>query len=148
MSEWDEVDEFDLAVPGLPANRVQKLREVFMKSMGEPSMLHLVPVLRENMPDDLNHKWLKRKNMENAEFVMAKARENGSVDMHTLNNMLQVECSFGSLNRALAFYHDEFKSNGIVSVSSILFSFRNIILCYMIYFQLYSDIMYIFLVCG
>ena len=44
---------------------------------------------------------------------MEKAAKAGVVDMHLLNGMLQVHCSAGSLDNALAVY-DQFEEHKLV----------------------------------
>jgi len=95
-------------LPGLPERRIRQLEEVFTKTPGDPSLLRLVPILRETMPDYINLAWLKHKNHKAALTVMDKAEEDGLVDIHLLNSMLEVETSFGSLDRAVAYHEDEF----------------------------------------
>eukprot|EP00957_Ditylum_brightwellii_P122875 9369252-Ditylum_brightwellii.AAC.1 len=63
------------------------------------------------MPDYISPAWLKRKNLENAHFVMAKAEADGVVDTHVLNGMLKVEASAGRLGKALSLY-DNFSNYG------------------------------------
>ena len=95
-------------LPGLPERRIKQLEEQFAKTPGDPSLLRLVPILRETMPDYVNLAWLKHKNRRAAVTVMAKAEDEGLVDIHMLNSMLEVEASAGSLDRAVAYHDDEF----------------------------------------
>ena len=95
-------------LPGLPERRIRQLEEAFTKTPGDPSLLRLIPILRETMPDYVNLAWLKHKNRRAAVTVMAKAEEDGLVDIHLLNSMLEVETSAGSLDRAVAYHEDEF----------------------------------------
>ena len=95
-------------LPGLPERRIKQLEEQFAKTPGDPSLLRLVPILRETMPDYVNLAWLKHKNRRAAVTVMAKAEDEGLVDIHMLNSMLEVETSAGSLGRAVAYHDDEF----------------------------------------
>ena len=95
-------------LPGLPERRIKQLEEQFAKTPGDPSLLRLVPILRETMPDYVNLAWLKHKNRRAAVTVMAKADDDGLVDIHMLNSMLEVEASAGSLDRAVAYHEDEF----------------------------------------
>ena len=95
-------------LPGLPESRIRQLGEQFAKTPGDPSLLRLVPILRETMPDYVNLAWLKHKNRRAAVTVMAKAEDEGLLDIHMLNSMLEVETSAGSLDRAVAYHEDEF----------------------------------------
>jgi hypothetical protein len=91
-----------------------KVVQAFDKSLGYPSMLELVPILRENMPDHLTSGWLKRRNISNAEAVLEQAKEEDSMDIHILNGALQVKTSAGSLDGALAYHEDAFAKHGLV----------------------------------
>jgi len=102
------------ALPGLPLSRAKKVLRTFEKSLNYPSMLELVPILRENMPDHLTAGWLKRRNVRNAEVVLQQAEEEGVVDVPIMNGALQVKTSAGSLDQALACHEDEFEKNGLV----------------------------------
>ena len=115
---WEDEPNFKVAalrqaLPGLPRKRAMKLVRVFDKSLGYPSMLELVPILRENMPEHLTSGWLKRRNLRNVEYVLEQAREEDSMDVHILNGALQVKASAGSLNDALAYHEDEFDKQGL-----------------------------------
>jgi hypothetical protein len=118
VSEEDEpnfkVAALKEALPGLPRKRAVKLVRVFEKNLGYPSMLELVPILRENMPDHITLGWLKRRNLRNADFVLEQAKEEESMDVHILNGTLQVKTSAGSLDGALAYHEDEFDKHGMV----------------------------------
>jgi hypothetical protein len=116
---WEDEAAFKLAtlqqaLPGLPRKRAMKVVQVFDKSLGYPSMLELVPILRENMPDYLTSGWLKRRNISNAEAVLEQAREENSMDIHILNGALQVKTSAGSLDDAIAYHEDAFDEHGLV----------------------------------
>lgn len=102
------------ALPGLPQSRVKKVLRTFEKSLNYPSMLELVPILRENMPDHLTSGWLKRRNIRNAEVVLQQAEEEDVVDVPIMNGALQVKTSAGSLDEALAYHEEEFEKNGLV----------------------------------
>ena len=109
MTRQEQVQqELREMLPGLPERRIRQLEEAFRKTPGDPSLLRLVPILRETMPDYVNLAWLKHKNRRAAVTVMAKAEEDGLVDIHLLNSMLEVETSAGSLDRAVAYHEDEF----------------------------------------
>ena len=108
------------ALPGLPLSRAKKVLRTFEKSLNYPSMLELVPILRENMPDHLTSGWLKRRNIRNAEVVLKQAEEEGVVDVPIMNGALQVKTSAGSLDEALAYHEEEFRKNGLVSFDGLL----------------------------
>lgn len=102
------------ALPGFPESRAKKVLRTFEKSLNYPSMLELVPILRENMPDHLTAGWLKRRNIRNAEVALQQAETEGVVDIYVMNGALQVKTSTGSLDGALTCHEDEFKKNGLV----------------------------------
>ena len=105
--------ELQLLLEGMPERRIRQVARAFENSLGSPSLLTLTPILRENMPERVTSAWLKRKNIQNAYFVMKKAKEDGLTDVHMMNGMLQVECSSGSLDRALSCHETRFKQNGL-----------------------------------
>ena len=107
------VAELKAVLEGMPATRIRKVALAFRKTLGYPSLLTLTPILRENMPERVTSAWLKRKNTQNASFVMKKAVEDGLADVHMMNGMLQVECSTGSIDRALACHEARFKLSGV-----------------------------------
>jgi len=109
------MEEIRDALPGLPLGRVVKLMKAFDQTLSYPSMLTLVPLLREQMPDYMTSKWRKRMNKANADFVLERAKEDKLVDVSLLNTMLQVKASMGSLSETMSFHEDEFRKNGIVS---------------------------------
>jgi hypothetical protein len=108
------------ALPGLPLSRAKKVVRAFEKSLNYPSMLELVPILRENMPDHLTTGWLKRHNIRNAEVALQQAEAEGLVDVPIMNGALQVKTSAGSLDEALAYHEDAFEKNGVVRLLSLL----------------------------
>jgi hypothetical protein len=107
------LEELTAALPGMPEHRVRRVRDAFKRNLGYPSLLTLTPLLRENMPERVTLEWLKRKNIQNAYFVVEKAKEDGLLDVHTMNGMLQVETSTGSIDRALACHEARFMQNGL-----------------------------------
>ena len=70
------------------------------------------------MPDYVSLGWLQRRNLQNAEFVMGKALQEGSVDISLLNSMLQVKASLGSLGEASRFHEEEFRKHELVRMSA------------------------------
>lgn len=76
-------------------------------------MLQLVPILRENMPPVCLPGWLKRKNRHDAQTALLQAEKEGLVDLHVLNNFLEMEATMGSIDRVLEFHDKEFKRHRI-----------------------------------
>ena len=107
------VEELQTILPGMPERRLRLVAKEFRSNLGYPSLLTLTPLLRENMPERVTSAWLQRKNVQNASFVMQKATEDGIVDVHMMNGMLQVECSTGSIDRALACHEVRFEQVGL-----------------------------------
>ena len=107
------MEELKSVLSGMPEQRIQKVANAFKKNLGYPSFLTLTPMLRENMPERVTADWLKRKNVQNAYFVMEKAKEDGMADVHMMNGMLQVETSTGSIDRALACHEARFQQHGL-----------------------------------
>uniref|UniRef100_A0A7S4I990 Uncharacterized protein n=1 Tax=Odontella aurita TaxID=265563 RepID=A0A7S4I990_9STRA len=105
--------QLEQALPGMPPQRLKRLRDLFGRSLGDPSMLRLVPILRENMPPTATPGWLKRKNLHDARVAMQSAEDEGRVNMPLMNSMLKVETTCGSLDRAMAFHEREFEANGL-----------------------------------
>ncbi|KAG7361652.1 PPR: pentatricopeptide repeat domain containing protein [Nitzschia inconspicua] len=103
-----KIRDIQEAVPGLPLSRVKKVVNAFENTLGYPSILSLVPVLRETMPDRTSLKWLRNRNNANAEVAWKKACEDGLVDSALLNTMLQVKTSYGHIQLALDFHREQF----------------------------------------
>jgi hypothetical protein len=106
------IQDVQQALPGLPLSRVKKVVRAFESTLSYPSMLNLVPILRENMPDRLSSKSLRIKNSANADFAWRKACEDRVVDSGLLNTMLQVKTTYGHFQQALDFHAQEFKKHG------------------------------------
>jgi hypothetical protein len=104
----DELDELRQLLPGFSDRRLRKIQKVFQRTLGDPSLLDLVPLVRERMPDYITSTWLKQASALTARYVVHKASEEGLVDVHMLNGVLEIEASSGSLDRALEFYQSEF----------------------------------------
>jgi Tfp pilus assembly protein PilN len=45
-----ELEELKQLLPGLPVGRLKKIRQAYQENLSDPSMLTLVPILREKMP--------------------------------------------------------------------------------------------------
>jgi cellobiose-specific phosphotransferase system component IIA len=116
------IQELQEALPGLPLSRVKKVLRSFEVTLGYPSLLTLVPILRETMPDYVSLGWLKRMNSQTAEFALQKASEDSLVDPGLLNSMLQVKANAGSIQDALEFHTDAFSKHHLVSSDTSEFS--------------------------
>ncbi len=112
----EEKDELDLILYGMPETRIEKVRDEFKSTLGDPSMLSLVPLLRENMPENIDLAWLREKNLQDAEVVIDKAKEDKVVDIHLLDSMLQVLAKSENLDDALAFYDEQYSLHKLVSI--------------------------------
>lgn len=106
----EDSDDLDVVLNGLPKSRINKVRNEFKMNLGTPSLVRLVPLLRENMPETIDRDWLIEKNMMDAETVMNTAKDEGVVDSNLMNSMLQVYAKAGKIEDALAFYNEEYKS--------------------------------------
>jgi len=105
--------ELKALLPGMTNDRLLMVREAFKTTLGYPSILTLTPILRENMPERVTTAWLKRKNTQNAHFIVERAKEEGLMNNHLLNGMLMVETSTGSIDRALACHESRFRQYDI-----------------------------------
>lgn len=112
----EDADDLDLVLYGLPPNRVDKVRDEFKLTLGTPSMIRLVPLLRENIPENIDRNWLIEKNLRDTESVMEMAKEEDVVDSHLMNSMLQVYCKAGRPQDAVACYEKDFKDMQMVSL--------------------------------
>jgi len=108
-----KIRELQEALLGMPLKRVKKVLRAFESTLGYPSMLTLVPLLRETMPDRVSHGWLKRMNNKNAEFALSKAAEDGIVDAALLNSMLEVKANSGSINGTLELHSEQFAKHNL-----------------------------------
>lgn len=140
LSDDAEIEELKLLLPGLPDRRLRRVRQAYIENLSDPSLVTLIPILRETMPVSetcllctlstslkftiglpLNYQdWytittIRAANLRNARFVMQKAADAGLVNVHLLNGMMQVYTSTGSLDNALALY-DEFRRHNVVSL--------------------------------
>jgi hypothetical protein len=108
-----KIQALQVVLPGLPMSRINKVINAFEKTLGYPSMLTLVPILRETMPDYVPSRWLKQNNNANAEFALRKASEDNVVDSSMLNSMLQVKANYGFIQGALDFHANEYNKHGL-----------------------------------
>ena len=111
-----KIEDLQSILPGMPLGRLRKILDAYEKTLGHPSMLTLVPILRETMPDYLSSGRLKRSNKLNADFALQKASEDGIVDSSLLNSMLEVKANAGSLNEALEYREIQFAKHKLVSL--------------------------------
>jgi hypothetical protein len=65
------------------------------------------------MPDYITATWLKQMGGMTARFVMHKASQDGVIDVHMLNGVLELDTSAGSLDRALEFHQTQFEAHGL-----------------------------------
>lgn len=115
--EEDELDpdleELRAVLPAFSVKRLRKIQNAFSKNLGDPSILDLVKISREVMPDYVSNTWLKQMSILTARYVMKQAIQDGLLDVHMLNGVLQLETSLGRLDRALEFHQTEFSKNRI-----------------------------------
>lgn len=118
FTDYDEHDarleELREMLPALPDNRLRRIIRAFEKSLSDPSLLDLIPIVRERMPDYITATWLKQMSSLTARYVMRKASQEGLVDVHMLNGVLELEAQSGSLDRAIDFYETEFGQHQLV----------------------------------
>lgn len=109
----EPMDELDIFLYGMPKSRILKVRKAFENTLNSPSLLKLVPILRENVPENVNITWLRNKSIQNAQLVYEKAKQEKSVDIHVLNGMLNVLTNGVKVDAALEFYQQSFKDHKI-----------------------------------
>jgi hypothetical protein len=100
-------------LPTFSETRLHRVRRAFQTSLGDPSLLDLVPLVRERMPDYITATWLKQMSALTSRFVMHKAAQDGLVDTHMLNGALELETASGSLDKAIQFYETNFEEHGL-----------------------------------
>ena len=108
------IKELQDALPGMPIGRLKRVARAFESTLGYPSLLTLVPLLRESLPDNLTLGRLKTMNMRNAQFVLEKAEDEGLIDQSLLNGMLQAKTSASSLDEAQLFHKNQFRRHSLV----------------------------------
>jgi hypothetical protein len=118
VARIDDYDDFEVdeelvqlrqMLPAFSDRRLRKIQQAFHGSLHDPSLLDLALVVRESMPDYITNTWLKQMSLLTAKYVVAKAAQDGLVDIHVLNNVLELEAAVGSLDRALEFHQTEYK---------------------------------------
>mmetsp|Transcript_33132 Transcript_33132/g.80065 ORF Transcript_33132/g.80065 Transcript_33132/m.80065 type:complete len:1146 (+) Transcript_33132:74-3511(+) len=115
VSEDDKLKLMHLqeALPGMPINRLRRVLNAYKSTLSYPSLLSLVPILRETMPDHVSMGYLRRMNTATADFAFQKAEEDRVVNKELLNSMLLVKTNSGSLNGALAFHSDMYRKHRV-----------------------------------
>lgn len=108
-----DLDELRSLLPAFSNKRLRRIRKAFRTTLTDPSLLDLVPLVRERLPDYITNTWLKQMSSLTARYVVHKASQDGLVDVHMLNGALELETLSGSLDRALDFYETEFDRQGI-----------------------------------
>eukprot|EP00977_Amphora_coffeiformis_P007371 scaffold1595_cov171-Amphora_coffeaeformis.AAC.12 len=103
-----ELEELRAVLPAFSERRLRKIQKAFAKNLSNPSLLELVKISREIMPDYVTNTWLKQMSVLTARYVMQKAIDDGLLDVHMLNGVLQLETSLGRLDRALEFHQTEY----------------------------------------
>ena len=117
VEEADEEDDLARMLPGMPRSRLMAIRKTFRDTLGTPSLLSLVPILRENVPFHAgrSHTWLQKKYLREARNLMEQAKRTDHVDVHMLNGMLDVLAEHGSIDEALAHHAHAYRNKGLVS---------------------------------
>lgn len=100
-------------LPNFSDRRLIKIIHCYQRSLGDPSILELVPIVRENMPDYITSTWLKKMATMTASFAIQKAAENQLVNTEILNSVLELHASSGSLDRAIDFHQTEFAAHDL-----------------------------------
>ena len=100
-------------LPHFSERRLMKIVECYQRSMGDPSILELIPIVRENMPDYITSTWLKQMATLTAKFAIQKAAQTGLVNTEILNSVLELHTSSGSLDRAIEFHQTEFAAQNL-----------------------------------
>lgn len=112
-----ELEELRAALPAFSDRRLRRVQRAFAKNLGTPSLLDLVKICRETMPDYVTNTWLKHMSILTGRYVMKQAIREGLVDIHMLNGVLQLETSLGRLDQALEFHQTEFGKHGLKATS-------------------------------
>jgi pentatricopeptide repeat protein len=110
--------EADLAelreiLPYFSEARLRRILRAFSSTLGDVSLVQLVPLVRERMPDFVTNTWLKQMSSITAQHALQKAEEDELVDVHVLNNILELEAVAGNLDKALEFHGTQFQQRGI-----------------------------------
>ena len=100
-------------LPHFSDRRLIKIVQCYQRSLGDPSILELVPIVRENMPDYITSTWLKQMATLTASFAIQKAAQKDLVNTEILNSVLELHTSSGSLERAIDFHQTEFAAQNL-----------------------------------
>jgi hypothetical protein len=106
-----DLEELRALLPAFSNRRLRRVQKAFAKTLGDPSILDLVKISRENMPDYVTNTWLKQMSILTARFVMKQAIDDGLLDIHMLNGVLQLETASGRLDQAVDFHQTQFVAN-------------------------------------
>ena len=109
----EELEELREILPMFSDKRLKRILAVFHTSLGDPSMLDLVLVVRERMPDYIDNTWLRKMSNLTASYLMAEAEQKDHVDTHFLNSILSLIASCGRINEALQFHQTEFEKRNL-----------------------------------
>lgn len=107
-----ELDALREMLPAFPESRLRAVRDIFHKSLDNPPLLELIPVVRETMPDYVSGSWLQKMSFLTAKFVARQAAVEEKIDIHMLNGILGLYTAAGSLDNALEFHQTEFEQYG------------------------------------
>lgn len=100
-------------LPHFSDRRLIKIVQCYQRSLGDPSILDLIPIVRENMPDYITSTWLKQMATMTAKFAIQKAAQNELINPQILNSVLELHTSSGSLDRAIEFHQTEFTAHNL-----------------------------------
>lgn len=100
-------------LPHFSDRRLIKIVKCYHRSLGDPSLLELVPIVRENMPDYITSTWLKQMATLTASSAIQKAAQNELLNTEILNSVLELHTSSGSLDRAILFHQTEFAAQNL-----------------------------------
>jgi hypothetical protein len=110
LSQLAELREI---LPGLSDKRLEAILRLFRKNLSDPPLLELTLLVREKMPDYLTNTWLKSMSRLTSHYVVQKASEEGLVDIHMVNGVLEIEAASGGLRRVMELYDTEFSRLGL-----------------------------------
>lgn len=108
-----QIERLRELLPHFSERRLVKIIECYQRSMGDPSILELIPIVRENMPDYITSTWLKQMSTLTAKFAIQKAAQNELVNAEILNSVLELHTASGSLDRAIEFHQTEFAAQNL-----------------------------------
>ena len=114
--EEHKLQKLSNVLPGLPRERLSDIIHIYSENMSDPSIISLVPVLRETLPKNIDTKYLRDAAYDNALVTMKAAQDDGLIDGHVLNGMLQVVCNSRSVQDILQYYDDMERKYNLVSI--------------------------------